>query len=239
MFKLLKLSAFALAAAYLAACGGSSSQTGADEYVDESGDVVRDPAFPHRVAERRRLSRHELAGTRPAAHSCCEITGNPVCGVDFYYIKFWTVGGAGETTESSGALMVPTGAAPACSGPRPIVLYAHGTNTEQGAEHRRHHQHREHRGRADRRHVRRAGLHRGGAELRRLRHLDAWLSSVPERRPAVGRDDGHPRRRAHRAAEHHVARPPATTASCSSPAIPRAATSRWRRCARCKRRARP
>ena len=51
--------------------------------------------------------------------------------MDFYYLKFWTVGGAGEQTESSGALMVPTGAAPACSGPRPIVEYAHGTETNQ------------------------------------------------------------------------------------------------------------
>jgi hypothetical protein len=51
--------------------------------------------------------------------------------VDFYYLKFWTVGGAGETTESSGALMVPTGAAPGCSGPRPIVLYAHGTQANK------------------------------------------------------------------------------------------------------------
>src|ERR1700749_5195985 len=53
------------------------------------------------------------------------------CDVDFSYVKFWTLGGAGETTESSGALMVPTGAAPACSGPRPIVEYAHGTNTNK------------------------------------------------------------------------------------------------------------
>ena len=51
--------------------------------------------------------------------------------MDFYYVKFWTVGGANETTESSGALMVPTGAASGCSGPRPIVLYAHGTNTDK------------------------------------------------------------------------------------------------------------
>jgi Prolyl oligopeptidase family len=50
--------------------------------------------------------------------------------VDFYYLKFWTVGGAKETTQSSGALMVPTGGT-GCSGPRPIVLYAHGTNTNQ------------------------------------------------------------------------------------------------------------
>ena len=34
---------------------------------------------------------------------------------------------------SSGALMVPTGAAGTCSGPRPIVLYAHGTQTDKTA----------------------------------------------------------------------------------------------------------
>jgi acetyl esterase/lipase len=59
------------------------------------------------------------------------VAGAPACGVDFYYLKFWTLGGAGEVTQSSGALMVPTGAAPGCSGPRPIVLYAHGTQTDK------------------------------------------------------------------------------------------------------------
>jgi acetyl esterase/lipase len=72
----------------------------------------------------------ELAATSSGAQ-LLKLSGNPNCGVDFYYVKFWTLGGAGETTESSGALMVPTGAAPACSGPRPIVLYAHGTNTDK------------------------------------------------------------------------------------------------------------
>jgi hypothetical protein len=53
------------------------------------------------------------------------------CGVDVYYIQYATVGGAGEQTTASGALMVPTGAAAdGCSGPRPIVLYAHGTETD-------------------------------------------------------------------------------------------------------------
>jgi hypothetical protein len=51
--------------------------------------------------------------------------------VDFYYMKFNTTGGAGEATVSSGALMVPTGAASACSGPRHIVLYAHATTTDK------------------------------------------------------------------------------------------------------------
>jgi hypothetical protein len=51
----------------------------------------------------------------------------PVCGIDFHYIQYNTVGGAGGAATASGALMVPTGAPGVCSGPRPIVLYAHGT----------------------------------------------------------------------------------------------------------------
>lgn len=55
-------------------------------------------------------------------------TGDLPCGVDVQYIKYGTVGGAGEQTDASGALMVPTGTDPKCTGARPIVLYAHGTN---------------------------------------------------------------------------------------------------------------
>lgn len=55
-------------------------------------------------------------------------TGDLPCGVDVQYIKYGTVGGAGEPTDASGALMVPTGTAAQCIGARPIVLYAHGTN---------------------------------------------------------------------------------------------------------------
>jgi hypothetical protein len=51
------------------------------------------------------------SGRALPARSCSSSRAPPRCGVDFYYIKFWTIGGAGETTESSGALMVPTGAA--------------------------------------------------------------------------------------------------------------------------------
>ena len=126
MFKLLKLSAFALAAAYLAACGGSSSQTGAESTSTSPGTLSVTPPF--RIASLNAATFQDELAASPTGAQLLELTGNPVCGVDFYYISFWTVGGAGETTESSGALMVPTGAAPACSGPRPIVEYAHGTN---------------------------------------------------------------------------------------------------------------
>src|ERR1700678_546777 len=129
MFKLLRLSAFALGAAYLAACGGSSSQTGAVSTSTSPGTLSVNPPF--RIASLNAATfQGELAASSTGAQ-LLEITGNPKCGVDFYYVRFWTVGGAGEATESSGALMVPTGAAPACSGPRPIVLDAHGTWTDK------------------------------------------------------------------------------------------------------------
>jgi acetyl esterase/lipase len=93
------------------------------------GTLAENPPF--RIASLDAATfQSELGGTASGAQ-LLQIAGTPSCGVDFYYLKFWTLGGANETTESSGALMVPTGTAPACSGPRPIVLYAHGTNTDK------------------------------------------------------------------------------------------------------------
>ena len=53
-------------------------------------------------------------------------TFSPDCSVDVYQLAYQTVGGQGEPTTASGALMIPTGASGACTGPRPIALYAHG-----------------------------------------------------------------------------------------------------------------
>jgi acetyl esterase/lipase len=128
MFKLLTPLSAALGAALLCACG-SSSQTSTVATSTEHGTLAENPPF--RIASLNAATfQAELAGSSSGAQ-LLQIAGNPSCGVDFYYVKFWTLGGAGETTESSGALMVPTGAAPACSGPRPVVLYAHGTNTDK------------------------------------------------------------------------------------------------------------
>lgn len=59
------------------------------------------------------------------------IGGTPDCDIAFHKIRYVTVGGAGEATEASAALMVPTGSDPSCSGPRPVLLYAHGTTTDK------------------------------------------------------------------------------------------------------------
>jgi hypothetical protein len=60
--------------------------------------------------------------------SLLQLAGAPACGVDVQYIQYGTVGALGEATHASGALMVPTGSNPKCTGARPIVMYAHGTN---------------------------------------------------------------------------------------------------------------
>lgn len=56
------------------------------------------------------------------------LAGLPQCDIAVYHIEYATVGGQGESTTASAAVMLPTGGGAACSGPRPIVLYAHGTS---------------------------------------------------------------------------------------------------------------
>lgn len=56
------------------------------------------------------------------------LTSDPVCSVSTHTLRYRTVGGASEETEASTAIFVPSGADPACAGPRPVVLYAHGTS---------------------------------------------------------------------------------------------------------------
>ncbi len=78
--------------------------------------------------------------TAPALLVQLELTGNeqlrsvsevPVCDVLIYRIEYQTVGGAGEPTTASGALMVPGGVGPGCTGTHPMLLYAHGTSTDR------------------------------------------------------------------------------------------------------------
>lgn len=63
-----------------------------------------------------------------AQNGASTITSTPVCGVSSYTVRYNTLGSAGESTEASTAIMLPSGSDPACSGPRPVLLYAHGTS---------------------------------------------------------------------------------------------------------------
>ena len=120
-----------LLAAMSAGCGGgSASPASAPVVVDDSGlrgSLIRNP--PARVLS---LNAAQVAtqatlfgdyGRRLNA-----LAGAAKCGVDVRHFEYATVGAASETTTASGALMVPTGSDPACAGPRPILLYAHGSS---------------------------------------------------------------------------------------------------------------
>ncbi len=66
-----------------------------------------------------------------AGQPLLNLAGTPVCDVAVYHLEYETIGGAAESTTASAALLVPSGSNPACTGSRPIVLYAHGTSTEK------------------------------------------------------------------------------------------------------------
>lgn len=53
-----------------------------------------------------------------------------LCAVKTHKMLYDTIDGVGATTKSSGVVMVPYGDSAACSGSRPVVLYAHGTNAD-------------------------------------------------------------------------------------------------------------
>jgi len=59
------------------------------------------------------------------------VSGSPVCDLLMYHIQYETVGGANEPTTASAVMMVPTGLGANCTGPRPMLLYAHGTTTDR------------------------------------------------------------------------------------------------------------
>jgi acetyl esterase/lipase len=109
----------------VAACGGGSS-TVATNTNGAEGALLFNPPF--RVASVSAATFAADLGATPTGVALLTVAGAPVCGIDFYRIQYYTVGGAGESTTASGALMVPTGV---CTGKQSIVMYAHGTASTQ------------------------------------------------------------------------------------------------------------
>ena len=107
---------------------GTSAQ--ADSSCDPACGA-RGQLLDHRVT--LRLSAAELSDlltSSPSGQHLMRMAGAPACGVEVVYFRYRTIGGAGEPTTASGALMTPQGESAACAGPRPLMLYAHGTTTD-------------------------------------------------------------------------------------------------------------
>jgi hypothetical protein len=114
----------------LAACGGGGGggSGGGGPSEPERGTLLQSP--PKLLST---LTASALLTELNAASNLTllGLSGAPVCDVLMYDIEYETVGGAGEPTTASAALMVPTGLGADCTGARPVVLYAHGTTTDR------------------------------------------------------------------------------------------------------------
>ena len=127
MRKGITLGLASLGVVLLAACNEGSSGTGVNNSTTE-GSLAYSP--PLRIASLTAAALTAELKASAAGQQLLAIAGTPKCGVDFHLINYATVGGAGESTSATGALMAPTGAG--CGGARPIVEYAHGTATTSG-----------------------------------------------------------------------------------------------------------
>lgn len=108
----------------VAACGGGDSTV---TTTPARGTLMQDP--PIRTVAMSASYLQNSLNASPTGQGLLAVAGAPKCGVDVQYIQYGTVGGKDESTHASGALMTPTGSDAACTGARPIVLYAHGTST--------------------------------------------------------------------------------------------------------------
>lgn len=137
----LKTSVIALAvAALLAACGGGGSTDSGSSFdlSGAPGSLLADPTVLASLTptDYQNLANEKDAGGQPTARAkaitgLLQVAGTPKCTVTFNYFQYGTVGGAKEKTTASGGIMVPSGTAPDCTGPRPVLLYAHGTSTDK------------------------------------------------------------------------------------------------------------
>jgi alpha/beta superfamily hydrolase len=124
-----RLTVFFLGPLLLTACGGGGggSNSGAGTAPPRGTLLQTPPQLLSTLTASSLLAELNLA----ANLQLLSLSGAPVCDILTYHLEYETVGGANEATTAAAALMVPTGLGANCTGARPIVLYAHGTTTDQ------------------------------------------------------------------------------------------------------------
>ncbi len=122
-----------ISAFVLSACGGGGdvSPGPAISLSPQRGDLVANPP-PMLTAFSTPAEFTAALNASATGRNLLQLAGAPKCGINFHYMTYYTVGGANESTKATGGVMVPTGSDPACTGPRPVLLYAHGTTVEKG-----------------------------------------------------------------------------------------------------------
>jgi predicted esterase len=128
----------------LAACGGGTTAGGSPEGVTNPapaaapgrgsllGSVSAVPVGVSSGVSLATLTPSVMAGFLEAAQNgTVAVAGAPKCSVSIYRVHYNTVGSAGEATDASAAVMVPSGSGESCSNSRPVLLYAHGTSLQK------------------------------------------------------------------------------------------------------------
>jgi len=138
IFRTLLLSA--CTAGLLAGCGGSGTSGGSVNTSAVHGTLIQNPPLRTASVTAADLTAQFAASTNGGATLLALVSplgGLPSnslpCGIDYHYIQYNTVGGAGEPTTATGVMMVPTGSSTQCTNPQgnPILLFAHGTTTDK------------------------------------------------------------------------------------------------------------
>jgi len=114
------LALLSLASAALAGCGGGANNNTDDPPPPRATIITAVVAGAATAAQ-------VDAGT--AASGAQALTGKAVCDVEIRYVLYMTRDPMGQPATASAGVLVPKGSAAACSGDRPVVLYAHGTTT--------------------------------------------------------------------------------------------------------------
>lgn len=133
MFPRLRLLLALLPLSLLAACGsGDDNDTQPPPApTPVRGTLTESP--PEKLTSISSTDLLALISASSEGQQILQLVAAPKCGIDVHQLKYNTVDPTGAPTISSGALMIPTGTDAACQGPRPLVIYAHGTVVEKAA----------------------------------------------------------------------------------------------------------
>ena len=116
----------------VAACGGGHHDempAPAPAMPPARGSLIQSP--PTRTASLTPATIAAALTNQPGANLLLDLIVAPKCGIDVHSVQYNTVDPSGAPTTASAAMMIPTGSDPLCQGPRPIVLYAHGTAAQR------------------------------------------------------------------------------------------------------------
>jgi hypothetical protein len=125
------LSAIVLATA-VASCGSKSQspQAPPPSSNPQRGALIDNP--PKKVATYAPSDLLTLLAGSDLGKIFLQLAYTPRCTITVYHLTYQTADPKGNITPASGALMVPSSSSDsACTGGRPIVLYAHGTTTDR------------------------------------------------------------------------------------------------------------